>query len=85
MSWMQIIIIGVAYIASLGVFYGTMQAGYNALHGAVDEMKNEIHDQTIALNRLAGANERLDEHMKSVDRRLDILEKDKPIESYRRN
>jgi hypothetical protein len=48
-------------------------------------MKNEIHDQTIALNRLAGANERLDEHMKAVDRRLDTLEKDRPIESYRRN
>ena len=81
----QLIIVLLAYVASLGVFYGTMQAGQTELRRSLDSIDRQVGDMGNAVNRLAGANERLDEHLKSVDHRLDVLEKDKPIESYRRN
>jgi len=88
-SWVQVVVVIGAYIASLGVFYGTSQAGLDELRRSVNALTGEVTDQTKALNRLANVYERLDEHTKSaeieINRRLDRLEKDRTIETYKRN
>jgi len=84
-SWAQIILILAAYIGSLIFFMGTTQESQRELNRALDGLGQKVEVMGTAVNHLANTEERLDEHMKSVDRRLDILEKDKTIESYKRN
>lgn len=83
-SWIQIVIVAIAYIGSLGVFYGTMQSGQGELQRSLDKLSAEVSDMSKSINRLANTNERLDEHMKSVDRRLDVLEKDSAVKEFHR-
>ena len=84
-SWGQILLLILAYVGGIGVFFGVQQSGVGQLSESVRELSHEVRDMGTSVGRLASANERLDEHMKSVDRRLDVLEKDKTIESYKRN
>ena len=81
-SWAHVAILILAYAGGIGVFFGVQQSGVAQLSDSVRELSHEVRDMGASVGRLASANERLDEHMKSVDRRLDTLEKDKQIETY---
>lgn len=83
-SWAQVLLLAGAYLAGIGVLFGNMQSGKDELSRSVSALSSEVRDMGISVNRLALATERQDEHMRSVDRRLEILEKDRTIENWKR-
>jgi hypothetical protein len=84
-SWSQLALSLAVYAGGLVWLLSASQSAEMNLRGAVDNLSRQVEKMGEQVGRLATSNERMDEHMKSVDRRLDILEKDKSIEGWKRN
>jgi hypothetical protein len=85
LSWSQLFLSLAVYAGGLVWLLSASQSAELNLRGSVDNLSRQVEKMGDQVGRLANSNERIDEHMKSVDRRLDILEKEKAIEGWKRN
>lgn len=92
LSWSQLFLSLAVYAGGLVWLLSASQGAETNLRGAVDNLSHQVEKMSDQLGRLANSNERMDEHMKSLDKnydriesRMQVLEKDKAIEGWKRN